>query len=40
MAALIGADLKASAEALLRAALEKKARDNSTVALIRIAEAT
>jgi serine/threonine protein phosphatase PrpC len=38
MAALIGADLKASAEALLRAALEKKARDNTTVALVRIAE--
>ena len=40
MAGLIGEDLKASADALLRAALEKKARDNSTVALIRIAEAT
>jgi serine/threonine protein phosphatase PrpC len=39
MAALIGEDLRASAEALLRSALEKKARDNSTVALIRIAEA-
>ena len=37
MAALIGADLKASAEALLRAALEKKARDNVTIALVRIA---
>jgi serine/threonine protein phosphatase PrpC len=36
MAALIGADLKASAEALLRAALEKKARDNVTVALVRV----
>jgi serine/threonine protein phosphatase PrpC len=36
MAALIGKDLKASAEALLRAALEKKARDNVTVALIRV----
>lgn len=38
MAALIGKDLKASAEALLRAALEKKARDNVSVALVRIAE--
>ena len=36
MAALIGADLKASAEALLRAALEKKARDNVTIALVRV----
>ena len=39
MAKLIGPDLKASAEALMRAALEKKARDNVTVALVRIAEA-
>jgi PPM family protein phosphatase len=39
MAVLIGADLKASAEALLRAALEKKARDNVTVALVRIVQA-
>jgi PPM family protein phosphatase len=38
MAALIGEDLQQSAEALLRAALEGKARDNVTVALIRIAE--
>lgn len=38
MAALIGADLQKSAEALLRAALEKKARDNVTVALVRVAE--
>ncbi len=38
MAALIGKDLQASAEALLRAALEKKARDNVTVALVRIVE--
>jgi protein phosphatase len=37
MAALIGEDLQASADALLRAALEKKARDNVTIALIRIA---
>ena len=36
MAALIGADLKASAEALLRAALEKRARDNVTIALVRV----
>ena len=36
MAALIGADLKASAEALLRAALEKKAADNVTIALVRV----
>ena len=38
MAALIGDDLQASAEALLRAALEKKARDNVTVALVRVVE--
>lgn len=38
MAALIGEDLQASAEALLRAALEKKARDNVTIALVRILE--
>ena len=38
MAALIGQDLQASAEALLRATLEKKARDNVTLALIRIAQ--
>ena len=37
MAALIGENLQASAEALLRAALEKKARDNVTVALVRVA---
>ena len=37
MAALIGEDLQASAEALLEAALEKNARDNVTIALIRIA---
>lgn len=36
MAAMIGADLKASAEALLRAALEEKAKDNVTIALVRI----
>ena len=35
---LIGADLQASAEALLRAALEAKARDNVTISLIRIVE--
>ena len=38
MAKLIGQDLQKSAEALLRAALEKKARDNVTIALIRISE--
>jgi len=38
MAALIGEDLQASAEALLRAALEKKARDNVTIALVRVEE--
>jgi PPM family protein phosphatase len=37
MAALIGEDLQASAEALLRSALDKKARDNVTIALVRIA---
>ena len=37
MAALIGEDLQASAEALLRAALEKNARDNVTIALVRVA---
>lgn len=36
MAALIGNNLQASAEALLNAALEKKARDNVTIALVRI----
>ena len=36
MAGMIGADLKASAEALLRTALDKKARDNTTVALVRV----
>jgi PPM family protein phosphatase len=39
MAALIKPDLKASAEALLQAALAKKARDNVTVALVRVVEA-
>ena len=33
---LIGADLKASAEELLRAALDMKARDNVTIALVRV----
>lgn len=37
MVALIGSDLQASAEALLRAALELKAKDNVTIALVRIA---
>jgi protein phosphatase len=39
MAALVGEDLQASCEALLRTALEKKARDNVTVALIRVRDA-
>ena len=38
MAKLIRADLKASAEALLRAALDKQARDNVSIALVRIVE--
>jgi len=38
MAALIGEDLQASAEALLRAALERKARDNVTIALVRLTQ--
>jgi serine/threonine protein phosphatase PrpC len=38
MLELISADLKASVEALLRAALEQKARDNTTVALVRVVE--
>ncbi len=33
---LIGADLKVSAEALLRAALDLQARDNVTIALVRV----
>ena len=39
MAALIKPDLKASAEALMQAALAKKARDNVTVALVRVVDA-
>jgi serine/threonine protein phosphatase PrpC len=35
---LIGADVQASVEALLRAALEQKAKDNVTIALVRVAE--
>ena len=35
---LIGADLQASVEALLRAALEEKAKDNVTIALIRVSD--
>jgi protein phosphatase len=38
MASMIGADLKASAEALLKKALERKARDNVTIALVRIVD--
>jgi len=37
MRKLIGADLQASAEALLRAALDLQAKDNVTIALVRIA---
>ena len=35
---LIGADLQGSVEALLRAALEEKAKDNVTIALIRVSD--
>jgi len=35
---LIGSDLQGSAEALLRAALERRAADNVTLALVRITE--
>ena len=38
MAKLIGADLQASVEALLRAALEERAKDNVTIALIRVTD--
>ena len=38
MFALIGADLQTSAEALLRAALEQHAKDNVTIALVRVTE--
>jgi PPM family protein phosphatase len=38
MAGLITADLATSVETLLKAALDKKAKDNVTVALVRIAE--
>jgi protein phosphatase len=37
IAALIGADLQKSVEALLRAALDQKAKDNVTIALVRVA---
>jgi serine/threonine protein phosphatase PrpC len=36
MVELIGADLQSSAEALLRAALELRARDNVTIALVQV----
>lgn len=36
IAALIGQDLQASAGALLHAALDRKARDNVTIALVRV----
>lgn len=38
MVELIGADLKASVEALLRAALEAAAKDNVTIILLRVVE--
>ena len=38
MMELIGADLQASVEALLRAAIEQKCRDNVTIALIRVTD--
>ena len=38
MFSLIGADLQASVEALLRAALEQKAKDNVTIALVRVVD--
>ena len=38
LTALIGADLRASAEAMLKKALEMKARDNVTIALVRVSE--
>ncbi|MGH8764613.1 MAG: PP2C family protein-serine/threonine phosphatase [Burkholderiales bacterium] len=38
IAGLIGADLQASVEALLRTALEAQARDNVTIALIRVSD--
>lgn len=38
MFALIGADLQTSVEALLRAALAKLAKDNVTIALVRVSE--
>jgi len=38
MVALIGADLKASAEALLHAALDQRCRDNVTIALVRVSD--
>ena len=36
MLALVGADLQQSVESLLRAALDKKAKDNVTIALVRV----
>ena len=38
MLKLIGADLQSSVEALLRAALERLAKDNVTIALVRVAD--
>ena len=38
MFGMVGADLQASAEALLRAAIEAKCKDNVTIALIRVTD--
>ncbi len=38
MFGMIGADLQASAEALLRAAIEAKCKDNVTIALVRVTD--
>jgi serine/threonine protein phosphatase PrpC len=38
MVALIGADIQKSVEALLRAALDLKAKDNVTIALVRVVD--
>ena len=38
MAKLIGADLKASVEAMLRTALDQRAKDNVTIALVRVSD--
>ncbi len=38
MFGMIGADLQASTEALLRAAIEAKCKDNVTIALVRVTD--